>query len=76
MDQPNVELWDITLPSDRSKGGRKGRAPPWGPNSFNFMQFLGKYGNINVAAPLGSWRPLLEENPPLTAQKIKKTENY
>ena len=25
--------------------GREGRAPP-GPNSFNFMQFLGKFGKI------------------------------
>ena len=28
------------------------RAPPQGPNSFNFMQFLGKFGKIVC------WRPL------------------
>ena len=48
--------------SGGSKVGRKGRAiPPWGPNSFNFMQFLGKFGKIVC------WRPLLGEilDPPL-----------
>ena len=43
------------------------RAPPGGPNSFNFMQFLGKYGKIVCWRPPGSWRPLLGEilDPPL-----------
>ena len=42
--------------------------PPGGPNSFNFMQFLGKFGKIVCwRPPLGSWRPLLGEilDPPL-----------
>ena len=37
-----------------SKGGRQGRAPPpppLGPNSFIFMQFLGKFGQNNRLAP-------------------------
>ena len=43
---------------------------PGGPNSFNFMQFLGKFGKIICWRPLpppGSWRPLLGEilDPPL-----------
>ena len=25
--------------------------PPWGPNSFNFMQFLGKFGKIVCCPP-------------------------
>ena len=35
--------------------------PPTGPNSFNFMQFLGNFGKIVC------WRPLLGEilDPPL-----------
>ena len=40
------------------RGGLEG---PGGPNSFNFMQFLGKYGKIVYWRPLGSWRPLLGE---------------
>ena len=43
--------------------------PPGGPNSFNFMQFLGKFGKIVCwrPPPRGSWRPLLGEilDPPL-----------
>ena len=42
--------------------------PPGGPNSFNFMQFLEKFGKIVCwHPPPGSWRPLLGEilDPPL-----------
>ena len=41
--------------------------PPGGPNSFNFMQFLGKFGKIVCWRPPESWRPLLGEilDPPL-----------
>ena len=45
--------------------------PPGGPNSFNFMQFLGKFGKIVCwrPPPPGSWRPHLVEilDPPLTS---------
>ena len=43
------------------------RIPRGGPNSFNFMQFLGKFGKIVCWLPPGSWRPLLREilDPPL-----------
>ena len=47
--------------------------PPWGPNSFNFMQFLGKFGKIVCwRPPLGSWRPLLGEilDPPLVYEHL------
>ena len=49
-------------------GGARPSLPPGGPNSFNFMQFLGKYGKIVCWRPPGSWRPLLGEilDPPLT----------
>ena len=40
-------------------GGRQGRAPPGGPNSFIFMQFSAKI--INKHTHFGSWRP----SPPL-----------
>ena len=42
--------------------------PPRGPNSFNFMQFLGNFWqNRMLVPPLGSWRPHLGEilDPPL-----------
>ena len=46
--------------------GYEGRAPR-GLNSFNFMQFLGKFCKIVCWRPPGSWRPHLEEilTPPL-----------
>ena len=49
----------------QSSGGSKGSArdaPPGGPNSFNFMQFLGNFCKIVCwRPPLRSWRPLLGE---------------
>ena len=56
--------------SGGSKGGARDAHPPGGPNSFNFMQFLGKFGKIvrmRPPPPLGSWRPLLGEilDPPV-----------
>ena len=57
--------------STRSSGGSKGGAgdacPPGGPNSFNFMQFLGNFGKIICWRPQGSSRCLLVEilDPPL-----------
>ena len=44
------------------------RDPPGGPNSFNFMQFLRKFGkNLMLVPPLESWRPLIGQilDPPL-----------
>ena len=49
--------------------GVRGMRAPWGPNSFNFVQFLGKFGKIVCwRAPPGSWCPLLREilDPPLS----------
>ena len=66
--------FDVNITS----GGSKGGARDVGPNSFNFMQFLGKFGKIVCWCPPGSWRPLLAEilDPPLItvviAQKFKK----
>ena len=39
--------------------------PPWGPNSFNFMQFSGKYGKIVCWRPPspGQLAPPLRGNP-------------
>ena len=37
--------------ADLRGGARDVRPPPGGPNSFNFMQFLGKFGKIVC------WRP-------------------
>ena len=49
----------LVLLSGGSKGGHEGRMlPPGGPNSFNFMQFSGKYGKIIC------WRPPWELAPP------------
>ena len=43
--------------SGGSKGRREGRTPhpPWRPNSFNFMQFLGEFGKIVCSRP-PPWR--------------------
>ena len=54
--------------SGRSKGGRKGRAPPpLDQNFFIFMQFSGKIGQIIGWRPPWGWRTLLWEilDPPL-----------
>ena len=41
--------------------------PPGGPNSFNFMRFLGKFGKIVCWCPPGELVPHLREilDPPL-----------
>ena len=41
----------VTLTSGGSKGGARDPRPPGGLHSFNFMQFLGKFGKIVC------WRP-------------------
>ena len=57
--------------TDRSTGGSKGGhegSPPGSPNSFNFMQFWGKFGKIVCwRPPWGNWCPLIGEilDPPL-----------
>ena len=48
-------FYDLSV-ADLRGGARDARAP--GPNSFNFMQFLGKFGKIIC------WRPLGELAPP------------
>ena len=54
-----VNLGCLRVYSGGSKGGRRGRAPsPGGPNSFNFMQFLGKIDKFVC------WRPPWELAPP------------
>ena len=47
------------------RGAPGTRAPPGGPNSFIFMQFLAK--KLQNNSSFGSWRPLLGEilDPPL-----------
>ena len=37
--------------------------PPRGPNSFNFMQFLGKFGKIVCWRPPGELAPPPQGNP-------------
>ena len=46
--------------------GARERVPPGGPNSFNFMQFLGAFDRIVFGAP-GGLAPNLGEilDPPL-----------
>ena len=44
--------------------GREGRASPsGGPNSFNFMQFLGNFGKIVCWCPPGELAPPSRGNP-------------
>ena len=49
--------------SGGSKEGREGHTPPRGPNSFNFMQFLGKFGKIICWRPPGELAPPPRGNP-------------
>ena len=42
----------------RGEGASDGHG---GPDSFNFMQFLGKFGKIVCWRPLDSWQPHLGE---------------
>ena len=39
-------LYFAVIVSGWSKGDERGAHSPWGPNSFNFMQFFGKFGKI------------------------------
>ena len=48
----------VSRPVANLRGAQGTRAPPGGPNSFNFMQFLGKFGKIVC------WRPPWELAPP------------
>ena len=50
--------------------GREGR-PSHGQNSFNFMQFLGKFAKIMCWRPLENWRSQLREilGPPMKVTK-------
>ena len=45
------------------RGARGMHAPPGGPNSFNFMQFLGKFGKIVCWRPPGELVPPPRRNP-------------
>ena len=49
--------------SGGSKGAQGMRAPPGGPNSFNFMQFLGNFGKIVCWRPPGELAPPPRGNP-------------
>ena len=62
------EIYRMTLAD--LEGARGTRAPP-GPNSFNFMQFLGAFGKIVC------WRPLPRElAPPPRGNPGSATECY
>ena len=73
-----------TIDSGGSKG-LEGR-PPWGPNSFNFIQFLGKFGKIvcwrppwGVGAPssgkswIRHWLIYLDEKPRIMKKVVQHT---
>ena len=47
--------------SGGSQGDARDARPLGGRNSFNFMQFLGKFVEIVCQRPLGSWCPFLRE---------------
>ena len=52
-----LKLADKILSSVADLHGKISDVPPRGPNSFNFMQFLGKFGKIVCWHPLEGWRP-------------------
>ena len=58
--------------SGGSKGGARDVRPSRGVNSFNFMQFLGKFAKIVCWRPPGELAPLLGEilDPPLAVIAI------
>ena len=49
--------------SGGSKGGARDAHPPGGPNCFNFMHFLGKFGKIVCWCPPGELAPPPRGNP-------------
>ena len=49
--------------SGGSKGGARDACPPPRPNSFNFMQFLGRFGRIVCWPPPGELAPPPRGNP-------------
>ena len=49
--------------SGGSKGGARAIHPPGCPHSFNFMQFLGKFGKILCWHPSGGLVPPPRGNP-------------
>ena len=51
--------------------------PPGGPNSFNFMQFLGNFDKIVCWRPPGELAPPPRGNPgSATVNVLKKTGGY
>ena len=44
-------------------GGTRDMRPPGGPNSFNFMQFLGNFGKFVCWCPPGELVPPPQGNP-------------
>ena len=64
----DLHVWDTDHSVADLRGTRDARSPR-GPNSFNFTQFLGKFGKIVCwrPPPPESWRPHLREilGPPL-----------
>ena len=44
-------------------GGARDACPPGGPNSFDFMQFFGKFGNFVCWRPPGELAPPPRGNP-------------
>ena len=71
-----TETETYTETSGRSKGGHEGRAPPGGPNSFNFMQFWGKYGKIVCWCPPGELAPPPRGNPGSTTGNSQLTQMH
>ena len=72
IERKQSKMYPQLLTSGGSKGGREGRAPPPGSNSFNFMQFLRKFGIIVCWRPPEKFAPLLGEilDPPLLAFEL------
>ena len=52
--------------------GAQGMCTPWGPNSFDFMQFLGKFGKIVCWRPPGDLAPPPRGNPGSATVGVKK----
>ena len=69
LNQPMMLIYTRRLASPLAdlRGGAKDARPPWGPNSFIFMQFSGK--KLKNNSTFGSWRTPLGKilDPPLVS---------
>ena len=73
LSPPTILEQNATNHQWRIWGGMRGACPPRPPNSFDFIQFSGKFSKIVCWRPPGSWRPPGEILDPPLPTKITFT---